>query len=162
MIRLTGYIFIVIGALFALATYTGTPLGIDVLWPAFLLIPGIGFHLFFFMKPSNLRAGVLVPGGILLVYAPLFFFSQLFFDGDMSYTWPLLLFGPVAGLMELYVFGGRKKGLLIPVAILTAVACIFLAANILSTQIGGILGVVFLAIGGYLLSLKKKKEDYTF
>lgn len=162
MIQLLGYVCIGIGVLFALATYSEIPLGIDMLWPAFLLIPAIGLHLFFFAKPSNLRAGMLVPGGILLVYAPLFFVSQLFFDGDMSLTWPVFLLGPAVGLFELYLFGGRKKGLLIPIGILSAVAFIFLAANLLTTQIGGMIGVGFLVIGGYLLSLKKKKEDFTF
>ncbi|MDF2684718.1 MAG: putative rane protein [Brevibacillus sp.] len=145
-----------IGAIFVLATYSGIEMAIDMLWPAFLLIPAIGFHIYFFMNPNPKRAGVLVPGGILAVYAPLFFFSELFFEGDMSSTWPVFLLGPALGLTELYIFGGRKTPLLIPISILTAVAFIFLSANLLSTHIGGILGFLLLAWGVYILTQRKK------
>ncbi|MGO4119227.1 hypothetical protein ACEQ6C_39330, partial [Rhizobium ruizarguesonis] len=62
MQQLGGYLLIGIGAIFVLATYLGIPLAIDKLWPVFLLIPAIGFHLFFFMNPKPQRAGLLVPG----------------------------------------------------------------------------------------------------
>ncbi|MBG9565610.1 LPXTG cell wall anchor domain-containing protein [Brevibacillus agri] len=158
MQQLGGYLLIGIGAIFVLATYLGIPLAIDKLWPVFLLIPAIGFHLFFFMNPKPQRAGLLVPGGILLVYAPLFFFSQLLADGDMSRTWPFFLLGPALGLFELYVFGGRKAALLIPVGILTVVALVFLMANFLSTQIGGAIGLVLIVLGGYLVT--RRKNDH--
>ncbi|KZE52301.1 hypothetical protein AV540_10560 [Brevibacillus parabrevis] len=157
MRQIGGYLLIGIGAIFVLATYLGIPLAIDKLWPAFLLIPAIGFHLFFFMDPKPHRAGLLVPGGILLVYAPLFFFSAVFADGDMSHTWPFFLLGPALGLFELYVFGGRRAALLIPIAILTLVAIVFLMANFLSTQIGGTIGLLLILVGGFLLT--KKKQD---
>ncbi len=160
MRQIFGVALIGIGAIFVLATYGGFEIGMDELWPSFLLIPAIGFHIYFFMDPSPKRAGVLVPGGILLVYAPLFFFSQLFFNGDMSKTWPIFLLGPALGLTEMYIFGGRKHTLLIPILILTTVAFIFLATNLLSTQIGGILGVIFIVFGGSLL-YHKKKDDYS-
>lgn len=154
-----GYLLLGLGVIFVLATYNGIEMNMTVLWPAFLLIPAIGFHLFFFMNPHPKRAGLLVPGGILLVYAPLFFFSQLLFDGDMSSTWPFFLIGPAFGLLELYIFGGRHHALLIPISILTVVACIFLAANLLSTPLGGMLGILLIACGGILL-FRKKKNDY--
>jgi len=156
-----GYVLIGLGTLFVLATYSGMEMHMNVLWPAFLLIPGIGFHLLFFMNPVPKRAGLLVPGGILLVYAPLFFFSALFFDGDMSKTWPIFLLGPALGLFELYIFGGRKHALLIPISILTVVALIFLTSTLLSTQIGGILGIILIACGGFML-MKKKQGDTRF
>ncbi|CAM3294810.1 hypothetical protein EDM52_10750 [Brevibacillus invocatus] len=155
-----GYVLIGLGVIFVLATYSGIEMNMGVLWPAFLLIPAIGFHIFFFMNPHPKRAGLLVPGGILLVYAPLFFFSQLLFDGDMSGTWPFFLIGPAFGLLELYIFGGRNHALLIPISILTVVASIFLAANLLSSQLGGILGIVLIACGGFLL-FRKKKDNYS-
>ena len=160
MRHIGGYLLIGIGAMFVMATYFNIPLAIDKLWPAFLLIPAIAFHFFFFMNPRPNRAGLLVPGGILLVYAPLFFFSQIFMDGDMSTTWPFFLIGPAVGLTELYIFGGRKKGLLIPIGILTTVAVVFLAANLLSSQVGGLLGLLLIVLGGYLVS-RKKSDDYS-
>lgn len=159
MKQIGGYILIGIGAIFVLATYLNIPLAMDLLWPVFLLIPGIGFHIFFFMNPNPKRAGLLVPGGILLVYAPLFFFSQLFFDGDMSTTWPFFLIGPAVGLFELYLFGNRKAALLIPISILTVIALVFLTANLASTQVGGILGLILIIAGGYMVT-RKKNDQY--
>lgn len=160
MRQIGGYFLIGIGAIFVLTTYLNIPLAIDKLWPFFLLIPAIFFHVLFFMNPKPQRAGLLVPGGILLVYAPLFFFSQIFLDGDMSTTWPFFLLGPALGLTELYIFGGRKIGLLIPIGILTAVALVFLAANLMSSQVGGILGLLLIVLGGYLVS-RKKRDDFS-
>ncbi|MDC0762022.1 MULTISPECIES: LPXTG cell wall anchor domain-containing protein [Brevibacillus] len=159
MRRIGGYIIIGIGAIFVLATYLNIPLAIDLLWPVFLLIPAIGFHIFFFMNPQPNRAGLLVPGGILLVYAPLFFFSQLFLGGDMSTTWPFFLIGPAVGLTELYIFGNRKPALLIPIGILTVIAIVFLIANLASTQVGGILGLLLIVLGGIMVT-RKKNDHY--
>ncbi|MGG1663777.1 LPXTG cell wall anchor domain-containing protein [Brevibacillus sp. NRS-1366] len=160
MRQIGGYGLIGIGAIFVMTTYLNIPLAIDKLWPFFLLIPAILFHVFFFMNPRPQRAGLLVPGGILLVYAPLFFFSQIFLDGDMSTVWPFFLLGPALGLTELYIFGGRKTGLLIPIGVLTAVALVFLVANLMSSQVGGILGLLLIVLGGYLVS-RKKRDDFS-
>ncbi|QDS32922.1 LPXTG cell wall anchor domain-containing protein [Brevibacillus brevis] len=159
MRKIGGYIIIGIGAIFVLATYLNIPLAIDLLWPVFLLIPAIGFHIFFFMNPQPNRAGLLVPGGILLVYAPLFFFSQLFLGGDMSTTWPFFLIGPAVGLTELYIFGNRKPALLIPIGILTVIAIVFLISNLASTQVGGILGLLLIVLGGIMVT-RKKNDHY--
>lgn len=92
-------------------------------WPSlFLLLPGILFHACYF-SGSRRNPGILVPGGILLVLGLVFQINMIF--GGWDITWPLIIFSVVFGLLELYIFGGREKGLLIPIGILGGLSFIF-------------------------------------
>lgn len=92
------------------------------LWPLFILIPGLIFELSFFT--SNRNPGLLVPGGILTTLGLLFFFES-FTDWSFSeYTWPIYPLSVAIGLFQLYLFGGRESGILIPVFILTTVSIV--------------------------------------
>lgn len=92
-------------------------------WPAiFLIIPGLMFHSGFF-KGGRRNPGLLVPGGILLVLGIAFQINMLF--GGWDIMWPLYIFSVAFGLFELYAFGSREKGLLIPVTILTVLSAVF-------------------------------------
>jgi len=95
-------------------------------WPAlFLILPGLLFHSAFFTG-SRRNPGVLVPGGILLVLGLAFQINMLF--GGWSILWPAYIFSVAFGLMELYVFGSRERGLLIPIGILTGLSLVFFIA----------------------------------
>jgi len=92
-------------------------------WPAmFLIFPGVIMHLTFF-SGKNKDAGILVPGGILLVVGLTCQISML--SGWWVNTWPGYILAVAVGLFELYLFGNREKGLLIPVAILGIISLIF-------------------------------------
>ena len=92
-------------------------------WPSlFLLLPGLLFHYGYFSGDRR-NAGLLVPGGILLVLGLVFQFNMLF--GNWNITWPLYILSVAFGLFELYIFGGREKGLLIPVGILGGLSFLF-------------------------------------
>ncbi|KGP73241.1 LiaI-LiaF-like domain-containing protein [Pontibacillus yanchengensis] len=102
-------------------------------WPIALLLPALGFHIAFFL--SGMRkdlAGLLVPGGILLVLSLHFYLEILTNFQYSDYTWPTFLLAPAFGLFELWFFGYRNRGLLIPVGILTILALIFFAQAWLS------------------------------
>ncbi|HEX2927201.1 MAG TPA: DUF5668 domain-containing protein [Ruminiclostridium sp.] len=91
-------------------------------WPLFLIIPGIIFHYSYFTAKTP-DAGLLVPGGILLVTGLTCQISMLF---DLwAYMWPGFMLAVAVGLFELYLFGTREKGLLIPVFILGGLSLIF-------------------------------------
>lgn len=95
-------------------------------WPAlFLILPGLLFHSSFFTGTRR-NPGVLVPGGILLVLGLVFQINMLF--GGWSILWPAYIFSVAFGLMELYVFGPRERGLLIPIGILTGISLVFFIA----------------------------------
>ena len=63
------------------------------------------------------------PGCILLVLGLVFHFNMLF--GNWNITCPLYILSVAFGLFELYIFGGREKGLLIPVGILGGLSFLF-------------------------------------
>lgn len=126
-------------------------------WPIFVLGPGLAFEWAYF---SNRRApGLLVPGGILTTLGCLFFFEAntgWFFS---EYTWPVYILAPAIGLFQLYLFGGREKGLLIPVGILTTIAvvsfCSAVFGNIFSFINSSLIWSVVLIVIGVMILLNK-------
>jgi len=92
-------------------------------WPSlFLILPGIILHYLFF-SGRNRDAGLLVPGGILLVLGIVFQINMLF--GGWHILWPGYILAVAVGLFELYYFGTRDRGLLIPVGILGGLSLVF-------------------------------------
>jgi hypothetical protein len=121
-----GVVFIILGGLFFLNTINVIDFTLGTLfgkfWPTlFLIVPGISFHYSFFKGNRN-DPGLLVPGGLLTVLGLAFQFNMLF--GAWSITWPLYIFAVAFGLFELYWFGSRDRGLLIPISILGGVSVI--------------------------------------
>lgn len=130
--KVLGTIFILLGALFLLKnldiiepfwSYFDIGSIIGRFWPAlFLLVPGLIFHINFFSGRKK-DPGILVPGGILLVLGIAFQINMLF--GGWDIMWPLYIFSVAFGLFELYAFGTRDKGLLVPIGILGGLSVIF-------------------------------------
>jgi hypothetical protein len=98
--------------------------------PILILGLGLSFEAGYFM---NRRApGLLVPGGILTTIGLLFFFEVITNWQFAHLTWPIYVLSVAVGLLQLYLYCGRPKGLLIPIFILLSVAVSFLSMNILS------------------------------
>jgi hypothetical protein len=95
---------------------------VGTFWPMILIFIGLCFH-YGFISGGRRDAGLLVPGGILLVLGIAFQFNMLF--GFWDVIWPVYIFSVAFGLFELYAFGGREKGLLIPIGILGGLSVIF-------------------------------------
>jgi len=131
-------------------------------WPLlFLILPGLLFHSAYF-SGSRRNPGLLVPGGILLVLGLAFQFNMLF--GGWGFTWPLYIFSVAFGLFELYIFGSRDQGLLIPIGILTALSLVFFIAfslnNLLSFNTKPYaIPVVLIIMGILVLSGGKGKKS---
>lgn len=125
-------------------------------WPLIIIIIGLVFHYSFFTGKTS-DAGLLVPGGILLVIGITCQISMLF---DLwGYLWPGFIFAVAVGLFELYVFGSKEKGLLIPVFILGGLSIIFLTMSlgriwILRTY----LIPIILILGGVLIVAKNRRN----
>lgn len=160
--RFAGIVLLVIGAILAFSALGLVTISIFYLWPLFMIVPGLLFHVRFFMNPKQEHAGLLVPGGVLTVIGSLFLFCNFFGWGMMGALWPFFLLGPAVGLFELYWFGGRTPGLLVPVTILTVLALLFLGVNVLSGTFGGVLGIVLVLVGIYALFGKSKNRDKFF
>lgn len=124
-----GFFFIIIGILLFIARLFNIQLfHMEKLWPIFILVPGLCFNLLYFSTRKS--PGVLVPGGILITLGLLFFFETITNWHFAEYTWPIYPLSVVIGLLQLYIFGTRKKELLIPIGILSLVPTIAFACMI--------------------------------
>lgn len=175
--KVLGGIFIILGGLFLLSNlniigpiwhyinFGSIFRFIGKFWPSlFLLLPGLLFHVGYFNGKRN-DPGVLVPGGILLVLGAAFQFNMLF--GGWGVTWPIYIFSVAFGLFELYAFGNRDRGLLIPIGILTGLSVIFFFAFSVERILGFstkafIVPAVLIAIGLIVLNGGKGNSRQKF
>ena len=121
---LVGLLLILIGG-FSLITYIfhlNNEL-IHHLWFLCVLIPGLYFEMNYFQTRKN--PGQLVPGGILTVIGLLFCFEILTRWDYSNYTWPIYLLAVAFGLLQLYLYDHKDKGLLIPITILCFISLLF-------------------------------------
>jgi hypothetical protein len=127
-----------------------------LLWPVFILLPGVVFHFLYFSRV--LPAGVLVPGGILVTYSLMFFFCNIFGWGAMSYLWPGFIFGVAVGLYELHLFDRHSaRGVLTAAMILAAISAVFFALAFMFTA--GIYFIIFvLLVAGVGLIMTRKRS----
>ncbi len=155
----SGLLLIFIGTFFLLQTLGILKVSWDYLWPLFILIPGIVFHLAFFLSGAQKNmAGLLVPGGILVVIGSLFFFEVITGWSFSHITWPIYLIAVAFGLFELWFFGNREKGLLIPVFILTTLAIIFLMERFITTSVQKFWPLALIVLGLFLMFGKNRRE----
>jgi len=118
----------------------------SVFWPIFVLAPGLMFHLFFFSR--TMPAGVLIPGGILVTYALMFFYCAIFGWHSMSYLWPGFIFGVAVGLYEYYMFSDDKpRGALIAAMIVGSVSIVFFGVTLIHTNAIYVIAAALILIG---------------
>ena len=154
---LFGLFLLLIGGLLILANFGVIEIAWDNLWPLFLLIPGIFFELSYFISRKD--AGLLVPGGILITYGLLFLVNVNYGWHLMDNLWPIFPLGVAIGLFQLFLFGGREKGLLIPVGILGAISLFFLINNLLFIDFRLLAGILLVLIGIWIIFKKAKSSD---
>ncbi len=157
-IMVLGLILIVFGMFGILHNFEVVDVSWARMWPLFILVPGILFELGFFIGGRK-EPGLLVPGGILLTYGLLFLFCASNNFQYMSLLWPMFLVGPALGLLQVYVFGGRDRSILIPVGILGTLSIIFLTANLTTYKIGGMIFPVMLMLIGAFIILGTSKNN---
>ncbi|MFC0524577.1 LiaI-LiaF-like domain-containing protein [Pontibacillus salicampi] len=155
-----GLVFIFIGSVIFLENLGWIDMEYGFLsWPIALLLPALGFHLGFFLSGMKKEyAGLLVPGGILLVLS-LYFYLDIITDYQYSeFTWPTILLAPAFGLFLLWYFGEREKGLFIPIGILTILALLFYAQSFLQVIIQ-LWPLVLVFVGIFILFHKGRKNN---
>jgi hypothetical protein len=160
-----GLVLILVGILYLLNNFGIFQIYFDIFdigfifsrfWPLFIIIPGLIFHYSFFTAKTP-DAGLLVPGGILLVAG---FTCQLSMLFDLwAYLWPGFMLAVAVGLFELYVFGTREKGLLIPVFILGGLSVIFFSFSLGSIGfLRTYLIPLILIFGGILIVARNRRN----
>jgi hypothetical protein len=127
----------------------------SLFWPIFVLLPGIAFHALFFGR--ILPVGVLVPGGMLVTYALMFFYCNLIGWGSMAYLWPGFIFGVAVGLYELHIFNrNNMRGTFAAAAILAVISLVFFAIAFLFTVSIYIIALVLIGIGVVMMLRRKR------
>lgn len=109
------------------------------LWFLFILVPGLYFEMNYFQTKKN--SGQLVPGGILTEWH------------YSSYTWPVYLLAVAFGLLQLYLYDHKDKGLLIPITILCLISLLFYVQLFISSSL--LLAICLIIIGLYILFQKR-------
>lgn len=152
-----GLFLILFGILILLNRYMNLNIfHVETLWPFIVLIIGLIFETSYFI--SRKSPGVLVPGGILTTIGLLFLFETLTNWRFSGRTWPVYPLSVAIGLFQLYLFGGRERGLLIPVGILGGVSLVAFSIIIFGKILSGILiPVVLILIGIYVIYSGLKK-----
>lgn len=135
---------------------------IGMYWPSMFILPlGLFFHWLYFTMTAPKAPGILVPGGVLMTAGIVCQISMLF--DSWGYMWPGFILAPAVGLLELYWFGGRNKYLLIPISILTVLACVFFFVFTLGTLLGKLMlggpaiAAALILIGAVLLFMPAKR-----
>jgi hypothetical protein len=124
------------------------------------MIPGVLFHYAYFFG-TNKDAGLLVPGGILFVIGLTCQLSLSFSIWHLM--WPGYILSVAVGLFELYLFGKKEKGLLIPVAILGGLSVIFFTSFsfrwLLGFDMNRLIVPVILILLGLIIILKPSVKE---
>jgi len=155
-----GIILVCAGCLLILSNFGVVPsFGrlVGLFWPLIVIFMSLMFHFGYYTNRNN--AGLLVPGGILLTVGIVCQASMLW---DLwGFLWPGFILAPAVGLFELYIFGNREKGLLIPVTILSGMSLIFFSMNFRALGVFAkySIPVALILIGIIVLSKNRTKQD---
>lgn len=127
-----------------------------IFWPLLVLIPGILLHVLYFGR--LLPSVVLIPGGMLVVYALLFVFCNIFGWSNLKYLWPLFILGVAVGLYEYYLFSSPKQRTLFTVSIgLAAVSVLFLLIAMMWSWGIYVIAALLIVAGAFLMFGKGKR-----
>lgn len=104
-----GVILLIVGSVMLLNNTNIIQFNMELLWPLFMIIPGVMFHVSYFDGRHRNNPTVLVPGAILVIYGVHFLLCILTDWRFSDITWPIYPLGVGIGFYELYYFGGRKS-----------------------------------------------------
>lgn len=153
------YIGLLLIALGAISLILDTVFGIRILkldsydfWVFIVLLIGLAFEFGFFL--TGRKPGLLIPGGIVTIIGLLFIF-EVSTDWHFSrFTWPVYIISVAVGLLQMYVFSKREKGLLIAGLIVGGIGAFFEAimiTSLISSNVIGLLIPISLVAGGIVL-----------
>ncbi|ALS27326.1 hypothetical protein ABEV74_16680 [Paenibacillus cisolokensis] len=131
----------------------------SVFWPLFILVPGILLHVLFFGR--LLPAVVLIPGGMLCVYALLFLFCTVSGWDNMKYVWPFFILGLAVGLYEFYLFESSRPRFAFTASVALAAVSAAAFALILLWKWGVyLIAIALIAVGAWMMYGRKARSRW--
>lgn len=157
-----GLILIAVGIFSLLSSLGIIIISWSQVWPLVIILVGLLFELNYFVNGRK-EPGLLMPAGIMLTYGILFYYCSVNGFSWIGKLWPFFLLGPAIGLLQIFIFGTRDKGLLVPVGVLGGLSLVFLLSNFTKLDIGSLLFPVILIIVGFVILInavgKSKKSN---
>lgn len=127
-----------------------------IFWPLLVLIPGVLLHVLYFGR--LVPAVMLVPGGMLVVYALLFVICNIFGWESLKYLWPVFILGVAAGLYEYYMFGSNVPRVVFTASIALGIASVLFLVLILLWSWGiYLIAALFIAAGGWMMLASRRR-----
>jgi len=155
-----GVLLVIAGVVLLVSQLSGWQWRWDMVWPLFLLIPGVPMLLSVNRKGNE---GAIFPGIILVCLAILFFIINSEILGpNMGYSelWPMFVIIPGIAFLGLFAMKPQDKGVLVPAA-----ACLITGTVFLSARLAGwvtLIAPVAIVVVGLLVivgAFTKKKEQ---
>lgn len=154
---LPGIILVSVGAAFLLAELN--IIKSEMIWPMFILAPGLGFLIMYFYNENRrANAGLLIPGMITSLIGAFFFYLNATDWKNMEFLWPVFPMIVGVSFLAFYFGGGRQKkdqGILIPAGILLGVGILFVIFARFSYKFWP---VILIVLGLIMLVNTRKRE----
>lgn len=122
-----------------------------------IAVMGVVFHILCFVgKPK--KYSLLVPGGMLIVYAALFIACEYSNTFDIQDLWPVIILAASFGLLELRVFSKGEQGSWLSVIVTAVIGFYFLLQ--INPYLGVSFGTILILIGVLVVfRISKKLPD---
>jgi hypothetical protein len=153
-----GVLLLVMGSIMLLNNTNVLTFDVELFWPLFMIVPGIGFHFSYFSGRNKTNASVLMPGAILTIYGLYFLFSILTGWQFSDLLWPIFPLGIGVGFYELYAFGSGRKQHLNTAILLVSLSLFAFVITVFSLNFNYMFPVILIGAGlmvVYQSSIKK-------
>jgi hypothetical protein len=142
-----GLILVLVGVVYIL--FQAGLVLLQFLWPLFILLIGWLLHRWFFR--GNAPAIVLIPGGLFVVSSLPLLYGNWVSWSDLSYLWPLFVFGLAIGIYEYHKYSYTKDQMMFLLSISLGVVAVIALAVTLFIKLSFLFLAALLILGGFFL-----------
>jgi hypothetical protein len=156
-----GIILLIIGVIMLLNNIQIITFNIELLWPLFMIIPGIMFHLGFFNGRHKNNPSVLMAGAVLSIYGLYFLFNIITHWQFSHNTWPIIPLGIGVGFFEMYWFAGKKSQHGISGLFIIALSLFAFVIDTFNLSFAYILPITLILVGVVIVSQSFTKHHHS-
>lgn len=143
--KIIGLLFIGLGLLFTLTNLGFLQISMSLIWPIFLVIPGLLFEYGYYSRKKD--PGLLFPGAILTTLGLIFFFHTITHFAYIQFLWPLFILPTGIAFLQFYLHGLNHKVFLILFFMFSALTVFFITFQFFIFHPYLILSLAFIFVG---------------